>query len=385
VLLRLVPAPRASEILTVLGTLFGVGIWILTQSIGDVARRLDPSGRALLTGSVTLLHPALPWAWAARGLVASGTGDWLAALGLGGLYVALGVGALAGSVVLAERLYYDGWLQGEDRPGRQRRAKAGRSPGTEPLGAFLPAPALAVARKDWRLMRRDPRGYAALLWIRAMLGFWTWRLTRGNSDSMGRLDDFGAAGAQVFGLFGSLTPVAAALFLSGFRWGMESVSRDQQAFQIVLAAPVRMRDVVLGKWLAAYLPSLVLALVVMSIVSFAMHLGPWTYVRNLAILAPILAAETSIMLAIGAARPNFQWTDPKEMAGGLTGCLGGLAAWGFMAVTLAVVAVGLALPMLFGLPPVTGVLAWLIVAGISGAVMALTVTFAAERLAAVEL
>lgn len=384
VLLRLVPAPRASEILTVLGTLFGVGIWILTQSIGDLLRRLDPRGQALLTGSVTMLHPALPWAWAARGLVAAGSGDTPMALGLCGLYVALGLGTLAGSVILAERLYYDGWLQGEDRPSR-RRARAGRKPGVEPLAAFLPAPALAVARKDWRLMRRDPRGYAALLWILAMLGFWTWRLARGNNEDMGRLDDFGAAGMQVFGLFGSLTPVAAALFLSGFRWGMESVSRDQQAFQIVLTAPVKMRDVVVGKWLAAYLPSLVLALVVMLIVSLAMHLGPWTFARNLAILVPILAAETGIMLAIGAARPNFQWTDPKEMAGGLTGCLGGLAAWGFMGVALVVVALGLALPMLFGLPPVTGMLAWLIVAGLSGAVMAVAVTFAAERLAAVEL
>jgi hypothetical protein len=116
-----------------------------------------------------------------------------------------------------------------------------------------------------------------------------------------------------------------------------------------------------------------------------MHIGPWIFLRNFVILIPILAAETSIMLAIGASRPNFDWTDPKEMAGGVTGCLGGLAAWSFMAMALAVMSLGLAIPVLFGLSPLVGAAVWALVTGASAGVMALTITFAAERLAVVEM
>jgi hypothetical protein len=380
-LLRWVPAPRASEILTVIGTAFGIGIWVLTQSMGSLVRRLDPGGRMILTSGMALAHPALPWAWAARGLVAAGTGELLAALVLGGGYVALGLAALAGSTVLAERLYYDGWVQGGERPGRERRARVGRSADRDRPSTAVGRPMLAVARKDWRLMRRDPRGYASLLWVLAMIGFWAWRLGR----PLGRMPVGGDMGGMAFDLFGSLTPVGVALLFSGYRWGMESISRDQQAFQLVLAAPVRMRDVVLGKWLSAYVPSLALGVLVMVVFTVVMHLGPWILVRNVLILMPILAGEIGIMLALAASRPNFEWTDPRQMAGGLTGCLGGLAASMYMAVSLAIVGLGLALPAILGLPSVLGVLAWAVTSLVGGGITALAVTFAAERLALVEL
>jgi hypothetical protein len=146
-----------------------------------------------------------------------------------------------------------------------------------------------------------------------------------------------------------------------------------------------MHQVVVGKWLSAYLPSLVLATVAIGVFHLAQRLGPWVFARNLLILAPILAAETALLVAVGAMRPNFEWSDPKDMAGGMTGCLGGLAAWLFMILMLALVALGLALPLVIGWPPVWGLLAWAVVSGVCVAVVLAAWGLAARKLAAVEM
>jgi ABC-2 type transport system permease protein len=384
VLLRLVPAPRAAEILTLLGTLFGVGIWVFSQSLGSMAERFDSTGPALLQRSTGLASPAWPWAWAARAMLAAGTGHWLLVLAFGTLFAGLSLGTFAACVVLAERVYYDGWVQGGESRRRERRRTTPRRPSAEVLARVLPRPAVAIARKDWRLMRRDPRGYSALIWIGAILLFWTWRWRQARGDP--GLELMGLAAQPAVGAVTSLAPVALALLFSGMRWGLESVSRDQHTFQIVQAAPVSGRHVALGKWLGAVVPSLALALVVLGVASAATgQLAPAVLLRNGLVLLPILAAETAVMVAFGAARPNFDWSDPKQMAGGLTGCLGQLAAWVYVGVSLLLVATGLALAALAGLPAAVGLVGWAAASALALAVAWAALTFAAERLANVEL
>ena len=74
-----------------------------------------------------------------------------------------------------------------------------------------------------------------------------------------------------------------------------------------------------------------------------------------------------------------------KLPSGVTGCLGSLAASAYIGASLLVVALGLILPAALGLPSVLGVVAWLLTAGAGGGVVAITVAFAAERLALVEM
>jgi ABC-2 type transport system permease protein len=383
VLLRYIPAPRASEILTVIGTLFGVSIWVMSQSAGEVLRRLHLTGATLARSGLSLAHPALPWAWAARGLIGLGTHDPWRGLLFVGLFAGLSLGVVALGIVTAERLYYDGWVQGRSGGTRERGRRTLVIARRDPLALLLPGAAVAIARKDWRLMRRDPRGYASLIWIFAMLGFWAWRLRQPSFNH----NDFSAfINPTISATLSSLLPVGLALLLGGLRWGMEAISRDQRSFQIVQAAPVPTRQIVLGKWLSAYLPSLALATVILTVFSFATGArGPVVFMRNLATVAPILAAETALMLAFGAARPNFDWTDPRQMAGGMSGCLGGLAAWLYMSLSLGIVALGLLAPLLLGWPPATALIGWLIATVLAVVVVATAFTFASDRLGLVEL
>lgn len=380
-LLRLVPAPRAAEILTLAGTLIGVAIWIGSQSIGDLLSASGASGTDVARGGLALAHPLLPWSWASRGLVLMGSGDLLAGLIFLTLFAGLSLGTLTASVLVAERVYYDGWVQGGQARRRRRQGKR-RSTSRDWIARLAPRPAAAIARKDWRLMRRDPRGYSSLIWILAMLVFWSWRAGQGGREPTG----LEGVGGSLVPLLASLAPVAFALLVSGLRWGMESVSRDQRAFQIVQVAPVATRHIVAGKWLGAYLPGLALATVVLAVFSIVSgQLSALTMARNFLIAAPILAGETAILLALGAARPNFDWSDPKEMSGGVTGCLGALATWLFVAVALFIVAMGMVLPVLLNLPPILGIGAWLAMLALTGAVMLGSLAFAADRLATVEL
>jgi ABC-2 type transport system permease protein len=167
---RVLPARRAREIVSVLGGLVGVAFYLLSQLGGQLAPRVASAESlgALLAADL----PLLPSAWAGRALVAAGEGQPLPLLFYGGLFLAVSLGVFAACLILAERLYYLGWSNMAAEGGKVRRRGAGeqRQPGAsrgpglaDRLLAPLPQQSRAILVKDLRLFARDLRNLQALI------------------------------------------------------------------------------------------------------------------------------------------------------------------------------------------------------------------------------
>ncbi len=379
---RVFPARRVAEVLGVLGATISV----LVGQTGNIMNatglnRTDFSGAL---GTFTRLNtPWSPMAWAGTGLLDIGHGQWLAGIGLSALILILAGGVFAGTLRLAEQLYYSGWasMQGSVRKKRTPRPastsqKAAAILTHQPAAASAPiAPSLdhfrifpvssgnkaqmpAILRiaapvrglfiKDLLLLRRDPRNLSQLI-TPLILGFvllFTTRLPRGGSFSrlpgninLGNLEMYILMVMAIFVGWMLLTNLAPLAF-----------SREGKNYWLLKSAPLSPLNLMTGKYLVSYVPTVVFCLAFLTL-GFVIRGIQWVYYPFCALIAALsIAGATGIALAFGAAGANLQWDSPqRQRLQGFTGCLMIIAVIGFLAFDL----------VLFLFPPAV----WLILTG----------------------
>ena len=128
---RVIPARRAREIVSVIGGLIGVLFYIITQFTREVGSAVTDvrSLSTLLNANM----PILPSSWAGRALLAAGEGQLLTFLVYGGLFAVLSIAIFLSCLLLSERLYYAGWSNMSTQGGRIKQ----RAPNSEQR---MPAP-----------------------------------------------------------------------------------------------------------------------------------------------------------------------------------------------------------------------------------------------------
>jgi ABC-2 type transport system permease protein len=258
---RVLPARRAREIVGVLGGLIGVAFYLVTQLAGRIVPQFVNAQS--VSAILSLNSPLLPSAWAGRALVAAGEGDLATLLLLGSAFTLLSLLSFGGCLLLAERLYYVGWANLANQGGRVRRDGRRQEPEVRStderprnsalyagLLCFLPVPSRAILVKDLRLFRRDLRNLQQLIFPLAIAAFWMFQLLMGganasaNASSWERtISDLASAGI-VFYVCVTLSSTMAGA----------GISREGKAMYLMKTAPVREREVLLGKVALAYLP-----------------------------------------------------------------------------------------------------------------------------------
>jgi hypothetical protein len=94
----------------VLGFIGGTFIFITSQSARFMNFDVDSQQVAgLFSMTERFNQPWSPLAWAGRGLILLGKGEWLPAVGLLGLALLVTGGIFYAALVTSERLYYSGW------------------------------------------------------------------------------------------------------------------------------------------------------------------------------------------------------------------------------------------------------------------------------------
>jgi ABC-2 type transport system permease protein len=143
------------------------------------------------------------------------------------------------------------------------------------------------------------------------------------------------------------------------RFGLTAFSMEGRAYWVLKGAPIRRRDLVLGKFLVAYLPYLALGglLVVFLegaravsdarlfdaplLLALGQTVDPLLLLYAWFVVAATGAGAIGLTLALGAARPNLRWDTPHEMLTPDLGCLSLVLYGGYGAVA----GLLLALPM----------------------------------------
>ncbi|MHB1527137.1 MAG: putative ABC transporter permease subunit [Candidatus Dormibacteria bacterium] len=329
-LVRVVPASRVKDAAALLVGLVGFGVAAVNIAAAVTGGRGPGLGAAAFAHGLS--GPGwLPTAWAAHSMVDAVQGRWLAAL-----LLSLGLAASAllvttGAVLVAAPALREGWFRSQTAPARRRRHR-GRFSRLPPL--------MAVVRKDWRTLRRDP---AQLIQLLLPIGLFAVYLLSPRSAGMG---------VGMFSNFpvwyGPLTTAAFAALFAASGLGLRAVGSEGRHFWCLRTSPLSPRSLLLGKLV---LPALIsvgasLTLMVTTEIRVATPLPQIAFSAILLVLCVL--GLVSLATGMGAAWPRLEWTDPRR-------AVGIWLAVTFMAAGAAYIAlclVGLTLPLLMtNLPP----------------------------------
>lgn len=319
-----------------------------------------------------LASPWSPLAWAGQGLVSVGSGQWLA--GAGYLILSLGLAGLvfAGTLNIAEHLYYSGWARVQvsshkKRPARAVRSAAPTSRFTNAARNLIPPAIRAIIHKDSLVLSRDLRNLSQLVTPLILGVIYAVSLVRAGGNVSTSPNETPTFILQTLRSGLSYGDLFISLFIG---WTLLSrlagmgFSHEGKTYWLLKSAPISSIQLILAKFIVAYIPSLVLGWLFIVIIGLVRATILTTVIFNLLVVALCIAGVDGINLTFGVAGANFDWDDPRHMVSGLNGCFGALASIGFLFVGLALfLAPTIGLPLL-GLPALVGQITGLLIGGI---------------------
>jgi len=339
-IVRIFPARRVAEVLGFVGA---VTSFICSQS-GQFARFSDVSQDQAVQAFQALERFNTPWsplAWAGRGVVSLGAGQWLA--GAGFLLLSLGLAALVFGVALttAERLYYTGWASMQGIRRKKKVTRVARVQREQPLKArlvgLIPPAVRAIILKDAYVLRRDLRNMSQLI-TPLILGivYAIMFLRSGGEAPPGR----GEAPAWFMEITRNMLVygnVGISLFVGWMliaRLGGMGFSQEGKSYWLLKTAPVGTGQLVAAKFSVAFIPSVVLGWGFLLVISFLQRASLGMLVFTMIVVALCVAGSAGINLAFGIIGANMNWEDPRQMQKGGAGCLGALASMLYLPLSL---------------------------------------------------
>ena len=365
---RVFPPRRVAEVLG----FFTATLSILCSQSGNFynASRHDVNITATqVNGLFSLLMrlntPWNPLNWAGSGLVALGEGRWLPGLGLTALTLGLAALAFGFALVTAERWYYTGWAgmqvvatkKKQVRPAQPTRMR--ESAAASQISRLLPAPVRAIIRKDFLLMRRDIRNMSQLVSPLIFGILYTFMFLRPGNSIFGDSPDLPGIFTTISRFISTYGSIGMSLFVGWMllsRLSGMAFSSEGRNYWILKASPVRTGQLLIAKFLVAYLPTLGLGAIFMVAVSIFQKASLANFLYGLLASAMCLAGMNGILLAFSVAGANFTWTDPRRMNAGATGCLGQFLTAMFLPVSFGFFIGPLLLVSLFQWPQIYGYL-----------------------------
>ncbi|HUY54752.1 MAG TPA: hypothetical protein VMV23_06305, partial [Candidatus Nanopelagicaceae bacterium] len=344
-LVRVVPASRVKDAAAMLVALVGFGVAAV-----DVGAAVGGgAGLGVSSFSHGIQGPAwLPTTWVAQSVVDAVQGRWPTALGLA---LALAFSALlvtSGALRAAAPVLREGWFRAQSTPARQRRQGSRFS--------RLP-PFLAVVRKDWRMLRRDP---SQLIQLLLPIGLFAVYLLspRARGTGLGMFQNFPV-------WYGPLTTAAFAALFAASGLGLRAVGSEGRQFWCLKASPLSPRSLLLGKSILPAVIAVAASLALMVTTEVREATPPAQIAFSAVLLVLCVLGLVSLAIGMGAVWPRLDWTDPRR-------AVGIWLAVTFMATGAAYIAVclvGLTLPLLLtGVPaPVSEGMAILVCGGCAAA------------------
>jgi ABC-2 type transport system permease protein len=348
---RILPAKRVAEILAFLGAVLAMLCSQVGNLTGMNSGMVSPEQILKSTQVISTLNSNWsPLTWGGRGLVDLGEGRWLSGIFFLALTLVLSGGVFWLTLNAAERLYYTGWASiqvGTQRKKTLRKVEPGEKRGARAdiFLRLLPSEVRAIMFKDFLELRRDLRNMSQLVTPLIMgIVFSIMMLRSGGQPPAGRgeapiwfMDLFRFAlayGSMVISLFVGWTLLS--------RLALISFSMEGKSYWIIKASPVSAGKQLVAKFLIAYLPALILSWLFLLAVAILQKAPSATILYGFLSVALILAGLCGINLGFGVRSADLNWTDPRRMASGASGCL----------ATIASVAYLFAAVLLFFAPPI---------------------------------
>ncbi len=356
------PARRAAEILGFVGAV----VTILCSQSGQFARMSNMSEVQLQQAAMVVSRFDTPWsplAWAGRGLVHIGQGNWAA-----------GAGMLLGTIVLcsliflvaliaAERLYYSGWAAVSVASTRKRRrpTPARVAAGGVRAGARgrtgRGSPVWAIVVKDFAMMRRDLRNLSGMVTPIIMGIVYAFLMVRGGGEpppGRGEAPDWLMQSFRDLLVFGDIGISLFVGWMLSTRLATMGFSQEGRSWWILKSAPIGAPRLLAAKYIVAYLPGAVLGGGFVIVLSIVRSVPVADVIFRLLVVGLCYAAITGVNLAFGVLGANFDWEDPRRMVRGTAGCLSAITSLAALGICLAFFVGPVWGASLLGLPAAAG-------------------------------
>lgn len=355
-IVRYVSAQRVGEIVGALVVAMTLSLALVLGSARQLQQAITI--RDFLGILERFRNPYSPAEWLNRFLVGIGSGDAGAAWPWFLLSLGLSLAALLPLWAVADRLYDEGWLRMQAAARRsllrrgflpwQRTDRALDLARPSGILRLLPAPMVAVIRKDWRVIPRDLTNIAGVLSPLAIGIFFILQQLLYPI----RFGETGMPQSFVLPLLTMLsTGVAtgvAGMIVS--RFALTAFSFEGKSYWTIKGSPISARDLVWGKFIACWLPLTLMGGSLALLLDLARAFND-ARLAEAALLPALLgglargyllyawfvvaalgAGICAISLALGAARPNLRWDTPHEMLTPDLGCMSLVFYGGYAAV-----------------------------------------------------
>ncbi len=327
---RIIPARRVAEVLG----FFVATISILCSQSGQLTNYMEVSSQQS-TQVINLLgrinSPISPLAWAGGSLSAIGQRNWLSGIGLLVITIGLSTGVFLISLNTSERLYFSGWasVHTSTRRAKKVRKKLPKSTSSSSFSTFIkrliPAPVRAIFIKDLLILRRDLRNMSQLVTPLIIGIVYAFMLVRGSGEPPPGRGEAPEAFMEILSNLTQYANVGISLFIS---WSLlsrlagMSFSLEGKQYWMIKSAPLSSTQILAGKYLVAYLPTLILCWFFLLVTSLLQQLSVDILIYSLVVVALTVAGITGLNLAFGVIGANFDWDDPRRIPQGALGCLG---------------------------------------------------------------
>src|SRR2546423_2816451 len=379
-LVRVIPAGRGREILTIVGVLLALGINLLNFLINPALRTPGVGPRPRLLPSLPDIPlaaaPWLPSGWAGRAAAAILRGDWLMALQWEGILLLPWLGLFGAGATLSVCMYLAGWIQAvpprpHARPGRRRYA----------AGLPLLSPVTAsIVIKDWRMRTRD---LAQLFRFAMPVVFLVIIFGLRFPVLMSTVQHLGSGPLPA--MLG-LVPGWVLLFSLALSIGLTAVSLEGKNIWVYAASPNTLLQLLESKCWSASIPTAGLVALLAIAAEAAIKPGWLWGIAAIVVAIAEAAGVTTLMVGIGAVFARFDWTDTRRMTSPVA-VLIAMAA--FAAITIGnvvVFGISLALSSALAFPLFSTWLAAMSIAiGGTAAIAALGLLAGGQRLRSLEL
>lgn len=371
---RVMSPRRAAEILGFIGAIFGFTCSQAGNLANAYGNHASGISGARISGMLMVAStPWLPLNWAGRGLVAIGEGQWLTGLGLVILIVGISAATFQLSLATAERWYYTGWAGMQVVTNKKKKtvrsaraAQVDDTPVSQSVSRLLSAPVLGLVQKDFLTLWRDLRNLSQLITPLIMGVIYTFILFRNAGDipsGNGEAPSLFMDGLRLVLAYGN---VGMSLFVG---WTLLSrlagmaFSHEGKSYWILKVSPVRSSQLLLAKFLVAYLPTVTLGMIFLVGISILEKMSALNFLYSLVTVLLCQAGMAGILLAFGAVGANFNWDDPRKINAGGMGCLGQIVTMLFLPISFFLFIAPLGLVSFMDLPISYGYLLGLLVGG----------------------
>lgn len=370
VVVRIFPARRVAEILGFVGAT----VSILCSQSGQLANmsQFNPhQTQQMLQLFYRFNQPWSPFTWAGKGLVRLGEGQWLAGLGGAALVLAGSLVVFLAALAASERLYYSGWanLRSVKKTKKARRAApaVGADVGGNALVRRLSAtPLVALIHKDFLMLRRDMHNMSQLVTPIIVGVVYAVMLVRGGNDFSEPQGNAPLWLDEAFRTLGVYSNIALTLFVGWMllaRLAGTSFAREGRSYWMLKTAPVSARQLIVTKFIVAYLPTLALCWVFLLVVWVLRRPGLQNLLFALPVVALSIAGNVGVNLTFGILGANMAWENPSQAQKGAMGCLGRLMTVVYLVVSLGLFFGPTVASAALGLPTAAGQVAGLALGG----------------------